>query len=570
MPNLTVSANIDTFMGSADNATARTNLSAAKSGANTDLTSVALTTGTITTAPGSANDIVNKTYADSIGSGVNFHDACDYGTIAVLSPAATYNQPGGAGVGVNATLTGGTNVALVIDGITVATGKRILVKNQASTFQNGIYNVTQQGDNATVPYILTRASDYDTSGSAPNEVQAGDFVIVLNSTLANTAWVQQSPAPINFGVTAITFIQFAAANAGVTSFNTSLSGLTPSTNSTGAVTLAGTLAVASGGTGQTAYMDGQLLIGNTATGGLSKTTLTAGTNVTITNGPGTITLAATGGTATIVQTFTSSGTWTKPAGAVAVDVVVISAGGGGGSGRKAGVATAASSGGGGGGGSYSMRNISAALLGVIETVTVGIGGTGGASVTANSTNGNIGVTGGNSSFGTWIQVTGGGGAGAATTTSGPAGAGSSSRAMFQGSNGSVGGTGAGVLTGGSNASVSGAGGGAGGGLPAAATVGFTGSTGGTCLGSWFSGGTANGGTIGGNGGSAPSVTVGFAASSSAGGGGGSSVTSNAGNGGNGGTYGGAGGGGGAALDSVGNSGAGGNGADGIVVVTTYF
>ena len=273
-----------------------------------------------------------------------------------------------------------------------------------------------------------------------------------------------------------------------------------------------------------------------------------------------------------VDVYSTPGTftWTKPANAKTVNVVVISGGGGGGSGRKAGVSSQASGGGGGGGGSYSLRDIAASLLNATETVTVGSGGTGGASVTANSTNGNIGVAGGNSLFGTWIQVTGGGGAGAATNTSGPAGAGSNSRAMFQGGNGSAGGAGAGTLTGGSNVNISGAGGGAGGGLPAAATVGFTGSAGGTALGSWFSGGTASGGAIGGNGGTAPSVTVGCAASGSAGGGGGSNVTGNAGNGGNGGLYGGAGGGGGAGLDNVGNSGAGGNGAQGIVIVTTYF
>lgn len=53
------------------------------------------------------------------------------------------------------------------------------------------------------------------------------------------------------------------------------------------------IGVAYGGTGQTSYTDGQVLIGNTATGGLSKTTLTAGTNVSITNGNGTITIAST-------------------------------------------------------------------------------------------------------------------------------------------------------------------------------------------------------------------------------------------------------------------------------------
>jgi hypothetical protein len=66
MANLTVSANIDTFMASADNAAARSNLSAAKSGVNTDITSVALTTGTISTAPSSGTDIANKSYVDSI------------------------------------------------------------------------------------------------------------------------------------------------------------------------------------------------------------------------------------------------------------------------------------------------------------------------------------------------------------------------------------------------------------------------------------------------------------------------------------------------------------------------
>lgn len=56
-----------------------------------------------------------------------------------------------------------------------------------------------------------------------------------------------------------------------------------------------TVGVGYGGTGQTTYTDGQLLIGNTSTNGLNKATLTAGANVTITNGNGTITIAASGG-----------------------------------------------------------------------------------------------------------------------------------------------------------------------------------------------------------------------------------------------------------------------------------
>jgi hypothetical protein len=56
--------------------------------------------------------------------------------------------------------------------------------------------------------------------------------------------------------------------------------------------ITGTLAVANGGTGQSSYTDGQLLIGNSTGNTLTKATLTAGTGINITNGSGTITLTA--------------------------------------------------------------------------------------------------------------------------------------------------------------------------------------------------------------------------------------------------------------------------------------
>ena len=65
----------------------------------------------------------------------------------------------------------------------------------------------------------------------------------------------------------------------------------------------GTLPVANGGTGQASYADGQLLIGNSTGNTLTKATLTAGSNVTITNSSGSITIASTnpGGTVTSVS-----------------------------------------------------------------------------------------------------------------------------------------------------------------------------------------------------------------------------------------------------------------------------
>lgn len=64
----------------------------------------------------------------------------------------------------------------------------------------------------------------------------------------------------------------------------------------------GTLAVSQGGTGQTSYTNGQLLIGNTTGNTLTKATLTAGTGVSVTNGAGSISIANTGVTSAVAGT----------------------------------------------------------------------------------------------------------------------------------------------------------------------------------------------------------------------------------------------------------------------------
>lgn len=111
-------------------------------------------------------------------------------------------------------------------------------------------------------------------------------------------------------------------NASITSFR--IPGISLTWTSSG-------LPVANGGTGQTTYTDGQLLIGNTA-GGLTKSTLTAGSNITITNGNGAITIAAAGGgggAATILeskQTISSNYTLTAGYNGISVGPVTISSG----------------------------------------------------------------------------------------------------------------------------------------------------------------------------------------------------------------------------------------------------
>ena len=76
---------------------------------------------------------------------------------------------------------------------------------------------------------------------------------------------------------------------------------------TGTLTLGGTLAVANGGTGQTSYTNGQLLIGNTSGSTLTKATLTQGSGVTITNGNGTITISATGSGGSVTSVASGNG-----------------------------------------------------------------------------------------------------------------------------------------------------------------------------------------------------------------------------------------------------------------------
>jgi hypothetical protein len=169
-------------------------------------TSVAMTTGTITTAPTTGNDIVNKDYADAIASGINFHQSCRLATTTALA-SNTYNN-GASGVG--ATLTANANGALSIDSVAVVVGNRVLIKNEVAQANNGVYTVTQTGS-AGAPYILTRASDFDTAGAGVDKIDAGDFfLITAGTTQANTSWVQQTPLPITVGTTAIVFTQFGA------------------------------------------------------------------------------------------------------------------------------------------------------------------------------------------------------------------------------------------------------------------------------------------------------------------------------------------------------------------------
>lgn len=152
--------------------------------------------------PTAATDAANKQYVDDVAQGLHIHAASFAATTAALT--ATYSN-GTAGVG--ATLTNsGTQAAFVTDGVTPTVGTRILVRNQATASQNGIYTVTDTGSVST-NWVLTRATDFDSAV----EIAGGDFTFVdTGSTLANTGWVSATEVT-TVGTDPIEFVQFSGA-----------------------------------------------------------------------------------------------------------------------------------------------------------------------------------------------------------------------------------------------------------------------------------------------------------------------------------------------------------------------
>lgn len=159
--------------------------------------------------PTSDNDATNKTYVDSlISGGVHFHQP-----VRVESPinlTATYNN-GSSGVG--ATLTNsGTQVALVIDGITLSVNDRVLVYQQSNQTENGVYVVTDVGSVST-NWVLTRSSDADTYVfDSPLGLSEGStFFVQQGDTGAGEIYTCNTPGTITFGTTNITFVQVGSA-----------------------------------------------------------------------------------------------------------------------------------------------------------------------------------------------------------------------------------------------------------------------------------------------------------------------------------------------------------------------
>ena len=184
--------------------------------------------------PTSAQDAVTKSYADALTSGLDVKQSVKVATTA------------------NITLSG----TQTIDGVAVSADERVLVKNQSTASQNGIYDCKSGS--------WARSSDFDTDA----EVTSGAFTFVEQGSVnADAGFVLTTDGSITVGTTGLSFTQFSGAGAitagdGLQKSGTELSADVKANGGVviesselaidlGASSITGTLAVSDGGTGGT-------------------------------------------------------------------------------------------------------------------------------------------------------------------------------------------------------------------------------------------------------------------------------------------------------------------------------
>jgi hypothetical protein len=209
------------------------------------------------TDPSVAQDAATKNYVDTVAQGLNTHDSVTVATTVTL-PANYANGTADAsgGLGIGATLTASANGTLTIDNILLTVNDRVLVKNQSSGLQNGIYTVTASGA-AGSAWTLTRSED--ANNSIAGEMAVGDFIFVVSGSYgAGTGWVLNSASTsgtpiraIKIGTDIVTYSQFSGQGTYTAGNGISITGNTFSVlNGTGLAFSTSSLTFASGTTSQ--------------------------------------------------------------------------------------------------------------------------------------------------------------------------------------------------------------------------------------------------------------------------------------------------------------------------------
>jgi len=176
--------------------------------------------------PTASTDAATKQYVDDVAQGLAVHAPCvvaSTDTLATMSGGTVTYDNGTSGVGATLTIAGSTLTA--IDGVTLSTDDRILIKDESTSAHNGIYVYTSST-------VLTRASDFDT----PTEMAGGDFTFVSQGTVYNdTGWVMTDPVT-TVGTSDVNFVQFSGAGSFTAGAGLTLTGTEFSVNVDGLTT----------------------------------------------------------------------------------------------------------------------------------------------------------------------------------------------------------------------------------------------------------------------------------------------------------------------------------------------
>jgi hypothetical protein len=261
--------------------------------------------------PTQSTDAATKNYVDALKTGLNVKDSVRVATTGVLTVAYANGTSG-----VGATLTNaGTQSALTIDSIVLVVGDRVLVKDQTTKLQNGIYTVTNIGS-ASTNWILTRAVDADNSPAG--EIAGGDFVFVEEGTdNADNGFVITTNGAITIGTTAIDWVQFSGAGQITAGNGLTKSGNTLNVGGANGITVTADAVELTGQALALHNLASNGIITRTAAGAVSARTITGTTGkITVTNGDGvagnpTITIASDYVGQTTITTLgtVTSGTW---------------------------------------------------------------------------------------------------------------------------------------------------------------------------------------------------------------------------------------------------------------------
>jgi hypothetical protein len=248
----------------------------------------------------------NGTALSAASAGTDYVAPGAYTTSGLTMATARLLGRTTASTGAAEEITVGTGLTLATGSIVNAAPDQVVSLTGAGTTSiSGTYpSFTITSNDAFVGTVTSVGG----TGTVSGLTLTGTVTTSGNLTLGGTL----SVVPSDFASqTANTFLAAPNGAPGTPTFRAIVAADVPTLNqnTTGtALNVTGTVAVVNGGTGQTTYTDGQILIGNSTGNTLTKTTLTAGTNVSITNGSGAITINATDAFVGTVTSVSGTGT----------------------------------------------------------------------------------------------------------------------------------------------------------------------------------------------------------------------------------------------------------------------